>query len=160
MVIVWMVIILDHTALYISHMIMVRIDFILESKINLMVKYPWKLAILFEMISKFLLTFSPPCHGPLARYVKLRVAHSPGMPGTFSSPQRLNDPDMHHGTCVTRVPWCMLGSLTSGFILSRWRENVPGIPGASATRNFTYLVRGPFVKMRWHISPHQDYSPW
>ena len=23
-------------------------------------------------------------HGPLARYVKLRVAHAPGMPGTFS----------------------------------------------------------------------------
>ena len=27
--------------------------------------------------------FRIPCHGPLARYVKLRVAHAPGMPGTF-----------------------------------------------------------------------------
>ena len=26
-------------------------------------------------------------HGPLTRYVKLRVAHAPGMPGTFSPPQ-------------------------------------------------------------------------
>ena len=26
------------------------------------------------------------CHGPLARYVKLRVAHASGMPGTFSLP--------------------------------------------------------------------------
>ena len=25
-------------------------------------------------------------HGPLARYVKFRVAHAPGMPGTFSPP--------------------------------------------------------------------------
>ena len=25
-------------------------------------------------------------HGPLIRYVKLRVAHAPGMPGTFSPP--------------------------------------------------------------------------
>ena len=25
-------------------------------------------------------------HGPLTRYVKLRVAHAPGMPGTFSPP--------------------------------------------------------------------------
>ena len=25
-----------------------------------------------------------PLHGPLAKYVKLRVAHAPGMPGTFS----------------------------------------------------------------------------
>ena len=28
----------------------------------------------------------PVLHGPLTRYVKLRVAHAPGMPGTFSSP--------------------------------------------------------------------------
>ena len=25
-----------------------------------------------------------PVHGPLTRYVKLQVAHAPGMPGTFS----------------------------------------------------------------------------
>ena len=27
---------------------------------------------------------------------------------------------MHHGTCVTHVPWCMPGSLNSGFLNSRW----------------------------------------
>ena len=26
----------------------------------------------------------------------------------------VSDPGMHHGTCVTRVPWCMLGSFTRG----------------------------------------------
>ena len=51
----------------------------------------------------------------------------------------VNDPDMHHGTWVTHVPWCMSGPLTRG-----GEENVPGISGACATRNFTYLVRGPF----------------
>ena len=61
------------------------------------------------------------CHGPLARYVKLRVAHAPGMPGAFSPPPRVSDPDMHHGTCVTHVPWCMPGSLTSGFLWIRRR---------------------------------------
>ena len=60
-------------------------------------------------------------HGPLTRYVKLRAAHAPGMPGTFSPPPRVSDPDMHHGTCVTHVPWCMPGSLTSCFLWSRWR---------------------------------------
>ena len=60
-------------------------------------------------------------HGPLARYVKLRVAHAPGMPGTFSPPPRVSDPDMHLGTCATHVPWCMPGSLTNGFHWSRWR---------------------------------------
>ena len=42
---------------------------------------------------------------------------------------------MHHGTCVTHVPWCMSGSLTRG-----GGENVPGIPGACATHNFAYRV--------------------
>ena len=63
-----------------------------------------------------------PIHGPLARYAKLRDAHAPGMPGTFSPPLRISDPDMHHGTCVTHVPWCIPGSLTSGFLWSRWRR--------------------------------------
>ena len=43
------------------------------------------------------------------------------MPGTFSPQPRVSDPDMHHGTCVTHVPWCMPGSLTSSFLWSRWR---------------------------------------
>ena len=60
------------------------------------------------------------CYGPLIRYAKLRVAHAPGMPETFSPPPRVSNPDMHHGTCATYVPWCMSGSLTSGFFWSRW----------------------------------------
>ena len=56
-------------------------------------------------------------HGPFTRYVQLRVAHAPGIPGTFSPPPRISDPDMHHGTCATHVPW----SLTRGFLWSRWR---------------------------------------
>ena len=35
--------------------------------------------------------------------------------------QLFSDPDMHHGTCVTHVPWCISGSLTGGFLWSRWR---------------------------------------
>ena len=50
----------------------------------------------------------------------------------------VSDPGMHHSTCVTHVPWCMSGLLTG-----RGGENVPGIPGACANHNFTYLVRGP-----------------
>ena len=60
-------------------------------------------------------------HGPLARYVKLQVAHVPGMPGAFSPPSLVSDSDMYRGTCVTQVPWCMTGLLTSGFLRSRWR---------------------------------------
>ena len=55
----------------------------------------------------------------------------------------VSDPFMHYGTCVTHVSWCMSGSLNRC-----GGENVPGIPGA--TRNFTYLIRGPFnLKCTW-----------
>ena len=43
------------------------------------------------------------------------------MPGKFSPPPLVSDPHMHHGTCLTHVPWCMPGSLTSGFLWNRWR---------------------------------------
>ena len=36
-------------------------------------------------------------HGPLARYVNLRVLHAPGMTGMFSQPSRVCDSDIHHG---------------------------------------------------------------
>ena len=35
-------------------------------------------------------------HGPLTRNVTLRVAHAPGMPGTFSLSLRVSDLDIHH----------------------------------------------------------------
>ena len=52
---------------------------------------------------------------------------------------------MHQRMCVTQVLWCMPGSLTSRFLSSWWR----GKPSrhsrrsACATRNYTYLLRGP-----------------
>ena len=59
----------------------------------------------------------------------------------FQKKSLVSDPGMHHDTCVMHVPWCMSGSLTHGD-----GENVPGIPGAWATHNFTYLVRGPCTR--------------
>ena len=55
----------------------------------------------------------------------------------------VSDSGMHHGMCMTHVPWCMSGSLAHG-----GGENVPSIPGACATHNFTYLVRGPWPECR------------
>ena len=78
--------------------------------------------ILWSLVAaQVVLTTTSGFNGPLTRYVKLRVAHAPGMPWAFSPPPRVSDPDMHHGTCVTHVPWCMPGSITSGFLWSRLR---------------------------------------
>ena len=60
---------------------------------------------------------------------KIAGAHAPGMPGTFSPSPQVSDPDMHHGTCMTHVPWCMPGSLTSGLYWNRRRgETFPAFP--------------------------------
>ena len=50
----------------------------------------------------------------------------------------VSDHGMHHGMCMTHVPWWMPISLIRG-----GGKNVPGIPGAYATRNFTYMATDP-----------------
>ena len=62
---------------------------------------------------------------------------------SFLCHHRLSDRDIHHGTCMTPVPWCRPGLLTGGFPWRGGWENISGIPSACATRTFTYLARGP-----------------
>ena len=55
---------------------------------------------------------------------KIACAHAPGM---LSQPPQVSDPDMHHGTCVTHMPWCMPG--ISSFFWSQWRgKTFPAFP--------------------------------
>ena len=68
----------------------------------------------------------------------------------LQSKSLVSNPRMHHGTLVSHVPWCMSGSLTSD-----GGENVPGIPGACATRDISYLVRSPCLD-----SLHKALSLW
>ena len=105
------------------------------------------------------------CHGPLARYVKWWFAHASGMPGTFplhrlKRKPPVSDPGMHHGTCVTHVPWCMSGSLNRG-----GGKHNTDIPSASASGYFTYLARGPSARLFkelfvcwWCSSPFDLYT--
>ena len=68
-------------------------------------------------------------HGPLIRYVKLRVVRAPGMLGKFSPPPRVSDPVKHNGKCVTHVPWWMPWSLTRDFLFkSAARKTFPVYP--------------------------------
>ena len=82
-------------------------------------------------------------HGPLARYVRWRVVHERGMPGTFSPPLTSNETvskrpqhgsrHLHHARAMMHV----------GTVTRSCGINVPGIPGAWANRKFMYLARGP-----------------
>ena len=81
-------------------------------------------------------------HGPLDKYVKLRMpweCRERFPRHRFQRKPLVSDPGIHHGTWVTHVPWCMSRSLTRG-----GGENVPG---ACATGDFAYLARGPLVKV-------------
>ena len=101
------------------------------------------------------------CNGPLARYVILRVAHAPGMPGKFSPPPRFSDPDMHHGTCVTHVPWCMSGSLTSSFLWSRPRgKTFPAFPAHAqpAILRIWQEAHVESVSMSWRCHGYTSFS--
>ena len=71
---------------------------------------------------------------------KLQFTHAPGMPGTSSPPPRVSDPNMHHGTCVTHVPWCIPGLLTSGFLWSWWLRKSSRQP--QHMRNPQFYVSG------------------
>ena len=83
----------------------------------------------------------------LARYPVTKIFEK------LLSKQLIKFLDDKSGHKRTHVPWCMSGSLTSG-----GGENVPGIPGACATRNFTYLTRGPLHPVilygRNHVCPN------
>ena len=108
------------------------------------------------------------CHNPtilawaFCQVRKIAGALAPGMPETFSPRPRVSDP-------FTHVPWCTSGSLTCGFLLkSVAGKNVPGIPGANATRNFTYLERDPLHRVGYPRAPlqykstksHRDNTGW
>ena len=71
----------------------------------------------------------------------------------FQMKPLVSDPGMHHGTCVTHVPWCMSGSLTRGGC-----ENIPGILGACATCNFKYMARGPLQTNNHDLAPKGAYK--
>ena len=58
---------------------------------------------------------------PLKNDGNYQRSREPGIHWSYSPPW-VSDHDMRHGTCVTHVSWCMPGSLTSGFLWSRWRR--------------------------------------
>ena len=93
----------------------------------------------------FVVVIYSAANGPLTRYVQCGLRMRWECQARFrrhrlQRKSLFSDPGMHHGTCVTHVPWRMSGLLTRG-----GGKNVPGIPGACATRNFMYLVRGPWI---------------
>ena len=72
-----------------------------------------------------------PYNGPLARYVKLRVAHAPGMPERFPRRRLKRKP---HARVVMYVE----------IAYPRWQGKRSRHSRRMRIRNCTYLVRGPW----------------
>ena len=88
-------------------------------------------------------------HGPLDRYVQLRVAHEPAILGTFSPPPLVSDPDMHQGTCVT-----------SGFVWSRWRGKLSRHSRRMRNPPFYVFAKRPIAHNSWDIVFTQKLKGW
>ena len=85
-------------------------------------------------------------HGPLTRYVKLWVAHAPGMPRTFSptpiSKEITNKWSRHASRHVRHARAVM----HAGIANPRWRgKRSRHYTGAWTTRSLTYLAWGPWI---------------
>ena len=77
-----------------------------------------------------------------------------------SPPPWVSDSDMHHGTCATHVLWCMPGSLTSGFLWSRWQGKRSR--HSRRMRNPQFYVSGkrPMPNQLEALPPpHSQYNP-
>ena len=74
-----------------------------------------------------------------------------GMPGAFSPPSRVSDPDMHHGTSVMHMPWCMPGSLTNGFLWCRWWGKRSSQSRRMRNRQFYVSGKKPMAA-RWYLT--------
>ena len=70
-----------------------------------------------------------------------------GKAGNVSLPPRFSDPNMHHGTCVTHVPWCMPGLLTCCFLWS-WRRGKRSRL-SRCMRNLQFYVTGKRPMLRY-----------
>ena len=61
-------------------------------------------------------------HGPLTRNVKWRVAHAPGMPGTFSPPSTLKETAIQQSRHASRYVRHTRAVIHVGIANPRWRE--------------------------------------
>ena len=80
-------------------------------------------------------------YGPLTRYVE--IAHATGMPGTFLQPPTSKVTASWRSQHASRHVRHLRAMMHVGIANPRWRGNVPSIPGACTTRNFT-LIRVPW----------------
>ena len=94
------------------------------------------------------------CPLPWASY-QIRKIVGCACAGNVFPATAVSDPDMHHGTCVTHVPWCMSVSLTSGFLWRRWRGKRSRYSWRMRNPQFCVSVRRHVPTFHLHISQNK-----
>ena len=109
--------------------------FVIPTDIVLNGYYIWVNLMLFGKIKYFNLNLKVASWrtDPWASY---QIRKTAGCACAGNAENAFSTTDFKGNSELTHVPWCMSGSLTRA-----GGENVPGIPDACATRNFTYLAR-------------------
>ena len=81
----------------------------------------------------------------------MRVAHAQEMPGTFSPLPNSKETASSRSRHASRHARHARAVMHVEIANPRWWENVPGIPGAYAICNFTYLARAPYPCVRHQL---------
>ena len=86
------------------------------------------------------MSFGKWCHGPLTRYVKLRTAHAPRMPGTFSPPLTSKETSSLRPRHAWRHVRHVRAVMHAGIANPRWREKRSR--HSRCTRNLLFYISG------------------
>ena len=81
--------------------------------------------------------------GPLTRYVKLRVAHAPGIPGTFSPPLNSKETASWRSQYASRHVHDVRAVMHFVIANPCWRGKCSRHSRCMPSRNFTYQAGGP-----------------
>ena len=92
-------------------------------------------------------------HGPLSRYVKLRVPHAPGMQGTFLPAPTPRVTDSYWSFHASRHVPDARAVMHVGITNPRWQGKRSRHSRSMRNPRFTYLVRGPWV---WNCGMEVD----
>ena len=80
------------------------------------------------------------------------------MPGTFSLPPQVSDPNMHHGTCMTHVSWCMPGCCVCLSVCLSFNRSCPLVASTVQDGLFPYLVQ--MLNSMGGCVTYDDPWPW
>ena len=102
---------------------------------------------------------APNINGPLTRYVKLWVAHAPGMPVTFSPATDfkkkllVSDPGMHRGTCLYEPlrPYSIDAALTFTNEV-KWHRTIQHLRYRNTESALPYRVYFPYWNPQFHTN--------